>query len=258
MSSDLGYEGSSGRDSSGLGNAWGTRGGSLVRRIFNAVVPVTVVERWYGELDGSQFGLTGGTSGALAFRPAVEFWSDSRDWELHTISCHYPIMWNVGLTAGPLEYRIVTTLFTAFAGFNPIEFNPTILFGPQLITNTTFNQGTVRSMGGVSPVNNPLGFGYVLADVVTRVGVFGAFTQPQISDAWGREYISGGGARTAIAQNKKLVHFHFQRPLRVKRHRRITVQLQGDDATFSYQPLHSLNVSIIYNELPNPRGSYLT
>jgi len=261
VSVGLGYEGSSGRDTAGLGNAWGTRGGSFLRSIFNAVIPVTVVERWFGELDGSVFGLTAGTPGALGFRPSVEFFSASRDWELHSINVSYPLMENVGATGGATEYRIITTLFTAFAGFNPIEFDPTILFGPQLITNTTFNQGTVRGQGGVAPVNNPLGFGYVLADFSTRVGTkgTGGGVVPANQDSWGRSYVNLALADQPIAGDKKLMNtIYFHRPLRVKRNRRITVQLQGLDATFGYTPNHTLQVSITYNELPNPRGSFTT
>jgi len=259
VSVGIGYEGSSGRDTAGLGNAWGTRGGSFLRSIFNAVIPVTVVERWYGKLDGSLFGLTGGTDGFLGFRPSVEFFSESRDWELHSINVSYPVMGTIGATAGPTEYRIITTLFTAFAGFNPIEFNPTILFGPQLITNDTFNQGTVRAQGGVAPVNNPLGFGYVLSDSTTRVGIFGSTLAPQKSDSWARSYTNSGGDNRPIALDKKLMNtIYFHRPLRILRGRRITVQLQGADDTFSYVPDHTLQVSITYTELPNPRGSFTT
>lgn len=260
MSVGTGYEGSSGRDTTGLGNAWGTSGGSFIRSIFNAVIPVTIVERWYGKLDGSLFAQTAGTAGFLGFRPAVEFFSEQRDWELHAINISYPIMADIGLTAGPSEYRVVTNLFTAFAGFNPIEFNPTVLFGPQLITNDTFNQGTVRGQGGVAPIDNPLGFGLVLADVTTRVGVRGTFgAVPQKSDSWGRAYVDLAMNDRPIATDKKLQNqITFRRPMRILRGRRITVQLGGADNTFSYTPVHSLQVSILYTELANPRGSFST
>jgi len=257
----IGYEGSSGRQTAGLGNAWGTRGGSFLRGIFNAVIPVTVVERWYGELDGSLFGLTAGFGGFLAHRPSIEFFSESRDWELHSINVWYPIMSNNGGTGGSVQYRITTSLFTAFAGYNPIEFNPTILFGPQLITNETFNQGTVRGQGGSNPVGNPLGFGYLLADESMRIGMKGgggAFHQPR-NDAMYREYIDSGGADRPIGYDRKMVNtITFRRPLRIRRGRRITVQLEGRDDTFSYTPNMSLECSITYTELPNPRGSYST
>lgn len=260
MSAPTGYESSSGRNTEGLGNAWGSRGGSLIRSIFNAVIPVTVVERWYGELDGSLFGLTAGFEGLLAHRPSVEFFSESRDWELHSINLNYPLMINNGGTGGSVQYRIVTTLFTAFAGYNPIEFNPTILFGPQLITNETFNQGTVRGQGGANPVNNPLGIGYLLCDDSMRIGMKGTAGNHDVrNDAMWREYIDSGGVDRPIGFDKKLMNsIHFRRPLRIRRGRRITVQLQGLDDTFSYTPNMSLQCSILYTELPNPRGSFMT
>jgi len=262
VSAGFEYESSSGRNTEGLGNAWGTRGGSLLRGIFNAVIPVTIVERWFGELDGSLFGLTAGTTATAGFRPAVEFFSASRDWELHSINVSYPLQSATSGGAAPTDYRIITSLFTAFAGFNPIEFNPTILFGPQLITNETFNQGTVRGQGGVNPINSPLGFGYVLADTTTRVGIrgtFGVSPIPANQDSWARTYIDSGMVDQQIGQDKKLMNtISFPRPLRMRRNRRITVQLQGADLTFSYVPGFTLQVSITYTELPNPRGSFST
>ncbi len=258
MSSDLGFQSSGGRDTAGIGNAWGTAGGSFIRRIFNAVIPVTVVERWFGELDGSLFGLTGGTGGALGFRPSVELVSEFRDWECHALNIWYPIMATVGATAGPTDYEIAVSVFTAIQGYDPIEFATVGPFGPQLVTNANFDQGTVRGFAGVNPVNNPNGFGWLVAENVTRVGVFGSAIADQVSDSWGREYAAVGGDRS-LALDKKLANsIKFPRPLRMKRGRRLTVQLQGDDDTFSYTPLHSLIVSCLYSELPNPRASYLT
>ena len=254
-----GYEGTAGRDTAGLGNAWGTRGGSFIRSIFNAVIPVTVIERWYGELEGSLFGLSGGTLGNFGLRPAVTFVSEFADWELHAINCWYPVMATNGVTGGPSDYRVATNLFTPIDAYDPTQFGPSGPFGPQLVTNANFDQGTVRGFGGTNPINSPNGFGFVLADVVTRIGAFGTTIEDQISDSWGRGYISGGGVERQLATDKKLVNtVTFRRPMRIKRGRRITVQLTGDDATFQYDPVHTLNVSILYSELPNPRQSYRT
>jgi len=254
-----GFEGAAGRDTTGLGNAWGTRGGSFIQRILNAVIPVTVVERWYGELEGSIFGLTSGTAGSFGLRPAVRFVSDFADWELHAINVAYPIMATVGATGGPSEYRIATTMFSPVGGFDPTQFSPVGPFGPQLVTNANFDQGSVRGFAGVNPLNNPFGFGFLMADVVTRVGIFGSGIVDNVSDSYGREYTSSGGTRTTLSSDKKLQnHITFRRPLRVKRGRSIAIQLQAEDATLQYVPNHSLNVSILYTELPNPRGSFRT
>lgn len=259
-SAGVGYEGSAGRDTGGLSDAWGgVGGGSFIRRIFNAVVPVTIIERWYGELDGSLFGLTTGTAGSAGFRPAVEFFSDSRDWELHGINVSWPVMANIGATAGPSRYRIVCHLFSASGGYNPIAFNQVGPFGPQLVTNANFDQGTVRSLAGVSPTNSPFGQGYTMADFTMRVGMRGTLTEEQVSDAFADEYIDSGMTDRQIGFDKKMQNaITFRRPLRVKRGRRITVQLFGNDVTFFYLPVHSLFASILYSELPNPRQNYRT
>jgi len=255
----VGYEASAGRDSTGLGNAWGTRGGSFIQRIFNAVIPVTIVERWYGDTDGSLFGLSAGTLGTFGLRPAVIFISTFVDWELHSINVWFPQMQGVAATGGPLEYRIATNLFTEASGFNAILINPVGPFGPQLVTNDNFNQGSVRGFGGVNPLNNPNGFGYILNELVTRVGAFGSGTVDQISDSWGRAYTNTAMVQAPIAVDKKMCNaITFRRPLRIKRGRRLAIQLTGEDATFQYNPIFSLNVSITYTELPNPRASYRT
>jgi len=261
VSVGVGYEASGGRDTSGIGNSWGTRGGSFIRSIFNAVIPVTIVERWYGELDGSLSGITVGTPGALGFRPSCELFSDSADWELHALNIVYPTMATVGLTAGANWYRIQAHIYTALLGFDPIEFNPTIVFGPVLITNASVNQGTVRGQAGVAPTNNPLGLGWLVTDTVTRVGANGTATTAQTSDSSGLHYVTAAQPLVVkpLGSDKKLMNsIKFPRPLRIKRGRRLTISLHGIDDTFSYQPLHSLVVSALYSELPNPRRSYST
>ncbi len=254
----FGAEGTSGRDTTGLSNAWGTRGSSLIRSILNYVVPVTVVERWYDDLTGSLFGQTANAPGANTQRPSVEFFSASRDWELHAVNAWYPIK-AVEFGANPTEYQITLHLFTAFGGYNPIEFVPTALTGPQLILNQSFNQGTVRGQGGSNAVNAPFGAGWILANEVHRTRVHGTGTVSQLSDSWGRGYVSGGGVEREIATDKKLQnHTWFQRPIRVLRNRRITFQLIGTNDVFVGTPITFLTVSILYSELPNPRESYRT
>jgi len=259
VSFGLGPEATGGRDTTGLGDAWGTRGGSLVRSILNYVVPVTVVERWYGDNSGSLFAQTGNTNGAFEHRPSVEFFSARRDWEIHAANIWYPIR-GTAQVGDPTEYQISTHIFTAFSGYDPIEFNATALFGPQLITTQTFNQGTVRGQGGTNPANNPLGTGWLVGNNTHRVGIFGgAPSVPHVSDAAARSYLSGGGPERPIGWDKRLANtITFPRPLRILRNRRITFQLIGATSSFRGTPLTFLTVSILYTELPNPRESYRT
>jgi len=220
------------------------------------VLPVTVVERWYDDHTGSLFGQTANTAGLDGQRPSVEFFSARRDWELHAVDAWYPIKATPFL-ANPTEYQITLHMFTAFSGYDPIAFNPTILFGPHLITNQLFNQGTVRGQGGTNPTNNPLGTGYILSNNTHRTGMFGSGTVSQVSDQGGRSYLSGGGTERPIAWAKH-IRFQFQRPLRILRNRRLTLQLIGANTTFFGTPTTFLTASILYSELPNPRESYLT
>jgi len=202
--------------------------------------------------------MSAGAPGANTQRPAVEFFSPTRDWELHAVNCYYPIK-AVEFGANPTEYQVTLHMFTAAGAYNPIEFLPTALFGPALILNQSFNQGSVRGQGGSNAVNNPLGAGWILANEVHRTGVFGSGTVNQISDSWGRSYVSGGGVERPIAVDKRLQNeTYFHRPVRVLRNRRIGFQLTGTNDAFVGTPITSLTVSILYSELPNPRESYRT
>jgi len=259
VSLGIGSEGVSGRDTTGLGNSWGTRGGSLIRSIFNWVVPVTVIERWYDDDTGSLFGLSAGSNGTFEQRPSVEFFSDECDWELHAVNVTYPIR-STNTVGDPTDYQIICHIFTAFAPYDPIEFNVSGPFGPQLITTELFNQGTVRAMGGTSPSNNPFGTGFIIGNNTHRVGHFGgSVASPPLGDAGGRSYLSGGGPERPIAWDKKMMNqITFQRPLRVRRNRRLTFQLIGITSAFRGTPVTHISASILYSELPNIRRSFRT
>lgn len=259
MSFGIGPEGVSGRDTTGISNSWGTRGGSLIRAILNFVVPVTVIERWYDDDTGSLFALSGTSGAAFEQRPSVEFFSDECDWEMHACNIFYPI--RATATVGdPTEYQIICHIFTAFAPYDPIEFNLAGPFGPQLITTELFNQGTVRGEGGTSPSNAPFGTGWIVGNNQHRVGVFGGTAaRPPISDSAGRSYVSGGGTERPIAWDKKMCNqITFPRPLRIRRNRRITFQLIGLTSAFRGTPVTFITVSILYTELPNIRRSFRT
>lgn len=222
------------------------------------MVPVSVVERWRGELGGSLYGISAATNGRLGFRPACEFFSIRSDWELRALNISFPTMATVGLTAGPDWYQIFCHLFTPFGGYVPTETDTVGFFGPQLITSTPFTQGTVRGQAGVNAVNAPFGIGWCLSANSQRVGQQGSGIVDQDGDATHRSYLEGG-LRLPLGEDKKLQNtITFDPPIRVRRNRIITVQLIGADATFSYNPLHSLLVCALYNEMPNPRGSFQT
>lgn len=150
-------------------------------------------------------------------------------------------------------------MFTAPANFNPIAVNPTAEFGPQLVTNVSFTQGSVRGQGGHATANSPNGLGYVLSDFCSRTGVIGATIIDNVSDDMHRNYLNVVGDVRNLAWQKHLENYiTFERPLRIRRGRRLTIQLQMENFTTNSDPGWPLQITILYNELPNPRGSYLT
>lgn len=254
-----GFEAAAGRNTIPLGNSWGTTRFSL-RWLFNAVIPVSIVERWYGDLDGSLFGLTTGTGGTIGERPAVEFVSFERDWQLHALNFTYPVMETTGATGGSTWYRITANLFTPAGGFDAVQNNTVGPFGPQLVTVPGGDQGTVRGFGGTNPVNHPQGEGWIVANDSLRVDLFGTTVANQISDAAGRGYLGGGSPliRPFHWDKKSMNQITFPRPIRILRGRQLVLQLEMADDTASYVPNHSLLCSIMYSELPNPSGSFQT
>jgi len=134
-----GFEGVSGRSSTLLANRWGTRGGNLLGRIANFVIPTQPLPTWYDDDEGSLYGLTGGTEGAFDQIPAIAFFSDPApgqlpdDWQLHEISVWFPLMDTVPVLE-PLagnRYQMTCHMFTV---------PPQLAYGP-------------RSVGTVGPVS---------------------------------------------------------------------------------------------------------
>jgi hypothetical protein len=257
VSGGLGWESLDGRESKTLGAEWGIQRGSLLQRIFNAVIPVSIVSRYRGEKEGSLFGLTASHPGNWGLRPAVEFFSLETDWLLHGINVSFPIMNNVGSTGRGNSYWLGVHLFSPQV--NVIPYNVIGPWRPQLVTNTVGSQGSVVAESGCSGVNNPNGPGLMLFSGVLMVGVGGSHLG-QDADAINSYWLQPVTDKIfPYGHNKKLMPMiRFDPPFRIRRHRVIDVQIVGEDDTFFYEPYHSISVGILYSELPNPREQYFT
>jgi len=236
------------RTSQRAAGRWGTIfGGNLLGRISNWVQPVFDVDRpRYDDVGGSQFGLSGGTDGAIAEFPAVEFASFENDWELH----EFDAIWLQSATHGgqnqtDRQLHIVTPRL-AFP-YQPVANNIVGPFGPQMSLTYQLSQGTVRSLAGTNPNPYPFGNGLVVSRVSARDNL--NITSDVKAPAFTRTYVSSGGVENRIVGiDAKTLGRKFSPPLRVPANRSIVWQLIGPVADFTPYAV-TLEVSILYNEL---------
>jgi len=248
----IGYVQISGGEQEALGRNWGIPRGTLIRRIFNAVTPVAVVSRFRGELEGSLTGLTAFIDdGPFDHRPACEFFSSSREWNLHRLNVWY----STGLTPGggvDPRYDSFCSLFTPPASYNPVEvFSSPVLF-PALITNPKGDLGTVRGQTGWNPIGNPTGSGFLLHIGQQVGGVYSALGPTRdFSDDYTSTETNVG---VTSGQQKHMENvIHFDPPLRMPKFRTLDVQVAGPDVTFS--PTFGgilMGASILYTEIAAP------
>ncbi|GAI87436.1 unnamed protein product [marine sediment metagenome] len=229
---------------------WGTVfGGNLARHSSNWVQPVFDVDRpRYDDIGGSQFGITGGTVGAIFELPAVEF-IDRKDWELHEVNCFFTVSFPV-LVAASWNDK-VCHMFTPEidpSGYNPLAFNVTGPFGPQLVTSYELEQGDMLSFAGTNPAISPAGLGLEMTRVQSRDA--GNPTVPQTAPEFGATYISNVGTQLRqYSYGTQMAGRKFSPPIRIPALRRLAFQVTGNIAqSFSAYPVQ-LEVSILFNEL---------
>ncbi len=119
-----------------------------LRAMWNAILPVVVVDRYRDDDEGSIYGLTVFTGGNPTEFPSAAFGSGVNDWEL--LGIHAGIFFPVG-ASGFANLR--AHLFTPILPYNPVvNLNPVGFFSNQLLTNRDFTFGTVQGVGGTNPV----------------------------------------------------------------------------------------------------------
>lgn len=262
------YTGITGPELVGLGDSVGIDRGPLLKRILDSIIPVAITQKFYGEKEGSQYGLTAAAPLDDHDRPCVEFWSLESDWAINRINAWWPIAraTNVFPTieAG-WWYDLGFHMFTPDASYNPVENHPTGIFRPNLITNTPGEVGSVVAQGGGATAAYPRGVGYILHFGRERAGTWtssGSAGGMPMNDSAMHPYYNYDDAKLRdTAQDKKCQNmiFNFDPPIRIRRHRVIDFALFGPDLTFlNMKDGFDLIVSIMYTELPNPRKSYFT
>lgn len=125
---------------------YGITGGSI-RGLYNAVMPVVVVDRYRDDTEGSQFAITATSLNVPAGRlPAFAFGSPDDDWELHGANFG-TYDWQAAVVSRSTNCMIYTPDFT----YVPVQTpSPAGFSQPGLNTNFPF---TVSSVSGVAGHN---------------------------------------------------------------------------------------------------------
>lgn len=224
---------------------WGATEARNFRAVFNAVVPVALVDRFRDDDEGSLFALSATSNGAPQQFSAVAFGSGRNEWELHAFNLG---MARVGVTAGVITEQI--HLFTPIEPYNPVVNAPLGPFVPGLITNEAFTFGSVRGFGGANTALPPIEGMLVYQGTVGPSPFAGVTIETSL--AWDGP---SGGSRIFGRDLQSRPTYRFDPPLRVRR-----------DQTLAFQTLHRhtlgdpppdsviLTASILYNERPSRAG----
>jgi len=192
-----------------------------LRAVANWVLPVTVIDRFRGDDEGSLFGIEVFTPSAVSQFPACAFGSADLDFEVWAICFGFIVP--PGFTSGadaPIH------VFTPIAPYNPIvNLNPVGVFVPGLITNAAFSFGAVQGAGG-SNIALPLVRGHGLH--------YGRVFSSTVTTTYPGSNEGAGG------------YHQFNPPIRVRKDSTLAVQSQFANVGDTFP----MRVSILYNQRP--------
>jgi len=132
---------------------WGTLRGGNFQALFNSVIPVSVIDRFRDNDEGSVYGIkvTSNGSAVLGERTAVIFFSVDPDVEFHVHSINWDYDFNTtNVVFATLSMGVM--MYTPILPHNPVEIAPVGLFVPGLITTEQFTFGSIRGIAGRSLV----------------------------------------------------------------------------------------------------------
>jgi hypothetical protein len=148
---------------------YGITGGSI-RGLFNAVIPVAVVDRYRDDSEGSLFAMTIGAVTPIGGYAAFAMGSVADDWELLSVNWANQV---TGAPARVLNLSVYTPIFPYVPVANP---NPAVLVNPGLNYDFATTFGSVTGVGGWNAaLPARLGFQPFQSDVTTTVAIAGAF-----------------------------------------------------------------------------------
>lgn len=238
------------RNMIGWAREWGTLRQENFRAVFNAVIPVSVVDRFRDNDEGSVFGLrviSGGISQALGPGEitAIIFFSTDPNVEFHVHS----VNWHYDFDTTNAVFRIVemgVMMYTPIAPHNPVAIAPVGLFVPGLITTEMFTFGSVRGIAGRSTVDATVpGFELNNTDELVDNSVLGPAGGIPQSSAYGVPF-GTGSSQMFHADRRSQNTRNFDPPLRIRSFETIAFQMtQGNSNLFDD---FDMSVSMLYTE----------
>jgi hypothetical protein len=228
---------------------WGTPFGQNFRSVLNSVIPVSVVDRYRDNEEGSVYGMTvdGPDIGLQARFAACVFSSIDNDVEFHVHS----VNWWYGIdsdVASAVAQNVGVQMFIPIAPFNPVVTDTVGLFVPGLITDEQFTFGSVRALAGSSN-SRPAIDGFFLdlgTEVLSNANPWGTGTGPRSSGWWAQQPNGEVTGRDRRSQNTR----NFDPPIRVRTFESLAFQLNLPTSGAGPRPVDiiQLGVSILYTE----------
>lgn len=222
---------------------WGSKGN--FRSIWDTVLPVAVVDRFYGDEEGSYQGLTafvdtqGTTTDFPNQFPAIIIGSIEPDIDL---LIHRMAVW-IGFSirgsgpttpAGGIQSNVF--IYTPTGGYDPVlNLAPLAFFDSALITPPSFTRGATVALGGYNPVL-PADFGFAISNGQKKTLYTRGFFYPPSNEP-------GGSPSDRNTRNEWIT---FNPPLRLTDG--ITLAVQWDHRGLAAGNISAMWASFLFTE----------
>lgn len=184
---------------------WGSK--ANIRGVWNTILPVAVVDRFYGDEAGSYQAITAfrAPSGFPGEFPAIIFGSTDPDVD---VNLHALKLWNTESSLGAqgaANAPNATFLYTPVAGYDPVlNLAPVGFFDSGLILTPNFTRGAVVALAGSNPALPTESFGLTYA-------AQGSFTQAYR----GGVFVPSGNVNPGSNDERWVGWMHFDPPMRL-------------------------------------------
>lgn len=191
---------------------------SNLRSIWNSCIPVAVVDRFRDDEEGSLYGCTCSSVGAINEYTAAVLFNPEHDIEVHAITCWQGFTY---LTFWPSFMMAGFHIFTPIIPYNPIQNNLAGAFRGGLLTNRAFTFPTSLGFTGTNPALPP---------------IWGEWHKsgPAVYDSLRNTYFDSGNC------------VYFDPPIRLYRGRSLCVQTTRASVSYPVE----VNISFRWTERP--------
>jgi len=234
------------RNMLGWAREWGTLRQENFRAVFNAVIPVSVVDRFRDNDEGSIYGIQARSLGVTNFAgpaefTAVIFFSADPDVEFHVHSLNWDYQFEATFPSFS-QLSMDVMMYTPILPHNPVEISPVGLFVPGLLTTENFTFGSIRAITGRSTVRNTLD-GFELNRTTELIS--NNFAKIPRSSAYGVPF-GTGNSQMFHADRRSQNTRNFDPPLRIRSFEVLAFQMHpSNSASFDK---FDLAMSMLYTE----------